>query len=307
MSWRSGRVQGGVGHRGHRMALPVGRRAVRGRRSPGRDPTPRLSWLRPGDGVVVGVCALGACSGPGVAGVGAPRPLRAVSGDARAAALVCAGTPGGCGRGDRRGVGARGRRGGAAPDRRVAGGAAFDRAGLAAAVCQAGGAAGSLACCSPAGGCLGPPRAHPGQGVGARLDAARPRSALTARRRRHARSSPGTAGGPSDRAEQIALFRYRVVAEAANPRLTPAERGRLVRALARQAHEHPNGALTPARCAAIRSCSPSPPAPPAATRPAGQASAGSATCPSAASCHTRAWPAPSAPDSSCWSTTTPGC
>lgn len=54
---------------------------------------------------------------------------------------------------------------------------------------------------------------------------------------------PAAAGGPSDQAEQIALFRYRVVAEAANPRLSPAERGRLVRALVRQAHEHPDGSL----------------------------------------------------------------
>jgi len=39
------------------------------------------------------------------------------------------------------------------------------------------------------------------------------------------------------------LLRYRVVAEAANPRLSPAERGRLVRALAARAHEHPDGSL----------------------------------------------------------------
>jgi putative transposase len=54
---------------------------------------------------------------------------------------------------------------------------------------------------------------------------------------------PLPVGGPSDRAEQIALFRYRVIAEAANPRLAPAERGRLVRALVRQAHQHPDGTL----------------------------------------------------------------
>jgi putative transposase len=55
--------------------------------------------------------------------------------------------------------------------------------------------------------------------------------------------APGPAGGPHDRAEQIALFRYRVIAEPANPRLSAAERGRLVRALARQAHQHPDGSV----------------------------------------------------------------
>ena len=55
--------------------------------------------------------------------------------------------------------------------------------------------------------------------------------------------APGPAGGPRDRAEQIALFRYRVIAEPANPRLTAAERGRLVRVLACQAHEHPDGSV----------------------------------------------------------------
>jgi putative transposase len=47
--------------------------------------------------------------------------------------------------------------------------------------------------------------------------------------------------GWDDPAEQVALFRYRVIAEPANPRLSPAERGRIVRALALQAHEHPDG------------------------------------------------------------------
>jgi putative transposase len=54
---------------------------------------------------------------------------------------------------------------------------------------------------------------------------------------------PPAAVGPRDRAEQIALFRYRVIAEPANPRLPAAERGRLVRALARAAHEHPDGSV----------------------------------------------------------------
>ena len=45
----------------------------------------------------------------------------------------------------------------------------------------------------------------------------------------------------TDPAEAVALFRYRVIAEAANPRLTPTERGRRVREPAQQAHEHPDG------------------------------------------------------------------
>jgi putative transposase len=47
----------------------------------------------------------------------------------------------------------------------------------------------------------------------------------------------------TDPAEAVALFRYRVIAEAANPRLGPTERGRLVRELARHAHEHPDGSV----------------------------------------------------------------
>src|SRR6266567_1663787 len=47
--------------------------------------------------------------------------------------------------------------------------------------------------------------------------------------------------GSDDPAEQVALFRYRVIAEPANPRLAPAERGRLVRALAATAHLAPDG------------------------------------------------------------------
>ncbi len=54
---------------------------------------------------------------------------------------------------------------------------------------------------------------------------------------------PPPVPGQSDQAEQVALFRYRVIAEAANPRLSPAERGRLVCTLVRQAHEHPDGTL----------------------------------------------------------------
>jgi putative transposase len=45
----------------------------------------------------------------------------------------------------------------------------------------------------------------------------------------------------ADPAETVALHRYHVVAEATNPRLSPAERGSLVRHLARQSHVHPDG------------------------------------------------------------------
>jgi hypothetical protein len=45
----------------------------------------------------------------------------------------------------------------------------------------------------------------------------------------------------TDPAEAVAPFRYRVIAEAANARLTPSERGRLVRELALHAHEYPDG------------------------------------------------------------------
>jgi putative transposase len=49
--------------------------------------------------------------------------------------------------------------------------------------------------------------------------------------------------GPDDPAEQVALFRFQVIAEPANPRLTAAERGQLVRALAAQTHAHPDGTI----------------------------------------------------------------
>src|SRR5919198_65330 len=45
----------------------------------------------------------------------------------------------------------------------------------------------------------------------------------------------------TDPREAIALFRFAVISAATNPRLTPAERGQLVRELATQAHEHPDG------------------------------------------------------------------
>ena len=46
---------------------------------------------------------------------------------------------------------------------------------------------------------------------------------------------------PADPTEAIALFRYRVVAEATNERLSPAERGLVVRELAARLHELPDG------------------------------------------------------------------
>ena len=46
---------------------------------------------------------------------------------------------------------------------------------------------------------------------------------------------------PADPAEAVALFRYRVIAEATNERLTSAERGLLVRELASRLHELPDG------------------------------------------------------------------
>ena len=45
--------------------------------------------------------------------------------------------------------------------------------------------------------------------------------------------------------EQIALHRWGVIAEAANPRLTPADRGLLVRAIAARAHAHPDAEHAP--------------------------------------------------------------
>jgi len=44
-----------------------------------------------------------------------------------------------------------------------------------------------------------------------------------------------------DHAEAIALHRWAVIAQAANPRLSPAERGAVVRATAGRAHAHPDG------------------------------------------------------------------
>jgi len=43
------------------------------------------------------------------------------------------------------------------------------------------------------------------------------------------------------RAEQVALFRYQLIREAADPALTVRQRGRMVRAIASRAHEGPFG------------------------------------------------------------------
>ncbi len=44
-----------------------------------------------------------------------------------------------------------------------------------------------------------------------------------------------------DQQEAVALHRFGVIAEATNPRLTPAERGALVRQIVTRAHSHPDG------------------------------------------------------------------
>jgi len=43
------------------------------------------------------------------------------------------------------------------------------------------------------------------------------------------------------RAERVALFRYQLIREAADPALTVRQRGRLVREIAARAHEGPSG------------------------------------------------------------------
>lgn len=46
---------------------------------------------------------------------------------------------------------------------------------------------------------------------------------------------------PTDHTEAIALHRWAVIAPAAPARLTPAERGAVVRAIAAASHDHPDG------------------------------------------------------------------
>ncbi|MGH9189911.1 MAG: helix-turn-helix domain-containing protein, partial [Acidimicrobiales bacterium] len=48
---------------------------------------------------------------------------------------------------------------------------------------------------------------------------------------------------PTDPAEAVALFRYALIAEAANPAIGAAERGLIVRGLASFAHQHPDGTM----------------------------------------------------------------
>ena len=52
-----------------------------------------------------------------------------------------------------------------------------------------------------------------------------------------------SAGGPRPERERIALFRYRLIAEALNRRLRPRERGGLVREMASRQHEFPDGSV----------------------------------------------------------------
>ena|ERR1035441_8388700 len=56
---------------------------------------------------------------------------------------------------------------------------------------------------------------------------------MTKRRRKHPMKD--------DPNEAIALHRWAVIAEAANPALSPAEKGRIVRAIALRLHAHPDG------------------------------------------------------------------
>ena len=52
---------------------------------------------------------------------------------------------------------------------------------------------------------------------------------------------PRCTSSSAESAEVIALFRYRIIGEATSSRLSPAERGRIVRELARRVYEHPDG------------------------------------------------------------------
>ena len=56
------------------------------------------------------------------------------------------------------------------------------------------------------------------------------------------------------RAEQVALFRYQLIREAADPALSTRQRGRLVRALAARAHPGPFGDPVSVSRGTIASC-----------------------------------------------------
>lgn len=51
----------------------------------------------------------------------------------------------------------------------------------------------------------------------------------------------GAGGGRADRARDVALFRYALIREAADPQLSTRARGRLVRDLAGREHAGPSG------------------------------------------------------------------
>ena len=61
---------------------------------------------------------------------------------------------------------------------------------------------------------------------------------------------------PSDRVEQLALFRYRVISEAASPRLSPAERSGRARKLAARIWVTPDGTERQLSRTSIDRCSP---------------------------------------------------
>src|SRR6266568_4398791 len=239
------------------MALPVERRGVPGCGPWGPGSTGGLPGLWPADGVLVGLSAVCAPR-PCVAGVGGAGQVPAVWGDACAAAVVFAAAARGRGLGDRRGAGAGGGGGGRAPGGRGAWGAAHHRAGLVAPVGGAragtcGRAVRAAGRARRAGGW--PARRAPVRDLGRAGGACRWGEAATRRgrpghlaagdhRQRRRVAVPTTRpSGLDDPAEQVALFRFRVIAEPANPRLSAAERGRLVRALAAQTHAHPDGTM----------------------------------------------------------------
>src|SRR5258705_13645061 len=88
---------------GHGMAVPAPGRCLCGGGPAGRVPAPGLSLVRGAAGVLVGVPALRPRGRALRADLHPAAAVRAVPGDPRAAAGVCAGLAAGYGRGDRRG------------------------------------------------------------------------------------------------------------------------------------------------------------------------------------------------------------